>query len=97
MDKSDEGWWKGQLGHAIGFFPSNYIEQISEDEVSNTVYLYRASNCNERLIILLLASIQLLNEFFRLVAILNLNRTNLSYIKYISVNYITVLKIFKHF
>jgi hypothetical protein len=33
LDKSDEGWWKGQLGHAIGFFPSNYIELISEDEV----------------------------------------------------------------
>jgi hypothetical protein len=30
---SKEGWWKGQLGSKVGYFPENAIEFVSEQEV----------------------------------------------------------------
>ena len=32
LEKSDDGWWKGELGGQVGWFPSNYvIEQTHQD------------------------------------------------------------------
>ena len=28
--KVDDGWWMGQVGDRVGYFPSNYVEQLTE-------------------------------------------------------------------
>jgi hypothetical protein len=28
-----EGWWKGQLGSKVGYFPEKAVEFVSEEEV----------------------------------------------------------------
>lgn len=36
MEKSDDGWWKGELDGAVGWFPSNYvIEEEKNDSNDN--------------------------------------------------------------
>jgi hypothetical protein len=30
---SKEGWWKGQLGSKVGYFPEKAVEFVSEEEV----------------------------------------------------------------
>ena len=27
----EEGWWKGRIGHKEGVFPSNFVEEITEE------------------------------------------------------------------
>jgi son of sevenless-like protein len=29
---SDSGWWEGELNGNIGWFPSNYVEILSDEE-----------------------------------------------------------------
>ena len=28
--KMDDGWWMGQVGDRVGYFPSNRVEQLTE-------------------------------------------------------------------
>ena len=30
----EEGWWKGRIGQKEGVFPSNFVEEIAEDAMS---------------------------------------------------------------
>lgn len=36
LEKSNDGWWKGQYGNNIGWFPSNYTQEEIEDETVHT-------------------------------------------------------------
>ncbi|CAG7821079.1 unnamed protein product, partial [Allacma fusca] len=36
LEKSNDGWWKGQYGNNIGWFPSNYTQEEIEDETLHT-------------------------------------------------------------
>ncbi len=36
LEKSNDGWWKGQYGTNIGWFPSNYTAEETEDETLHT-------------------------------------------------------------
>lgn len=37
LEKSDDGWWKGQLDGKVGWFPSNYvIEQPPESQITGS-------------------------------------------------------------
>jgi hypothetical protein len=36
LEKSNDGWWKGQYGNHIGWFPSNYTQEEQEDETLHT-------------------------------------------------------------
>jgi len=36
LEKSNDGWWKGQYGNNIGWFPSNYTAEETEDETLHT-------------------------------------------------------------
>ncbi|XP_021945888.1 cytoplasmic protein NCK2 isoform X2 [Folsomia candida] len=38
LEKSNDGWWKGQYGSHIGWFPSNYTQE--EQEVDETLHTY---------------------------------------------------------
>ena len=31
LEVVEEGWWKGRVGHKEGVFPSNFVEEITED------------------------------------------------------------------
>ena len=31
LEKSGDGWWRGQYGNKIGWFPSNYTQEELED------------------------------------------------------------------
>ena len=35
LEEVEEGWWKGSINGKIGVFPSNFVEEIEEDEVDN--------------------------------------------------------------
>ncbi|CAG2166520.1 unnamed protein product, partial [Oppiella nova] len=35
MEKSSDGWWRGELNGAVGWFPSNYVCEESCDSVNN--------------------------------------------------------------
>ncbi|CAG2117838.1 unnamed protein product [Medioppia subpectinata] len=35
MEKSSDGWWRGELNGAVGWFPSNYVYEESTDSVNN--------------------------------------------------------------
>lgn len=32
LEKSNDGWWRGQSGNAVGWFPSNYTTEENENE-----------------------------------------------------------------
>ena len=32
----EDGWWNGQLGNKEGYFPSNYVEMIANEDVAQT-------------------------------------------------------------
>ncbi|CAG7731818.1 unnamed protein product [Allacma fusca] len=36
VEKSNDGWWKGQYGNNVGWFPSNYTQEEVEDETLHT-------------------------------------------------------------
>jgi len=36
LEKSNDGWWKGQYGNRVGWFPSNYTQEEVEDETLHT-------------------------------------------------------------
>jgi len=36
----DESWWEGELNGNVGWFPSNYIEIISEEEAAEVFLLF---------------------------------------------------------
>lgn len=36
LEKSDDGWWKGQLDGKIGWFPSNYVIEQSQNETDSS-------------------------------------------------------------
>merc|ERR1719219_973329 len=31
LEKSGDGWWRGQYGNKVGWFPSNYTQEELED------------------------------------------------------------------
>ena len=33
LEEEEEGWWKGRIGSKEGVFPSNFVEEISEEVV----------------------------------------------------------------
>jgi NCK adaptor protein len=58
LEKSGDGWWRGQLGNKIGWFPSNYTQEELEDahtycladsvlDVMVALYPFRAQNDTE--------------------------------------------------
>ncbi|ODN02930.1 Cytoplasmic protein NCK2 [Orchesella cincta] len=36
LEKSNDGWWKGQYGNHVGWFPSNYTQEENDDETVHT-------------------------------------------------------------
>lgn len=36
LEKSNDGWWRGQSGSATGWFPSNYTTEENEDDTLHT-------------------------------------------------------------
>ncbi|XP_053693553.1 cytoplasmic protein NCK1 [Sabethes cyaneus] len=36
LEKSNDGWWRGQSGSATGWFPSNYTTEETEDDTVHT-------------------------------------------------------------
>lgn len=36
LEKSNDGWWKGQYGNNIGWFPSNYTAEEGDDDTVHT-------------------------------------------------------------
>jgi len=36
LEKSNDGWWKGQFGSNIGWFPSNYTTEEGDDDTVHT-------------------------------------------------------------
>lgn len=32
LEEEEEGWWKGKIGSREGVFPSNFVEEITEEE-----------------------------------------------------------------
>ncbi len=58
LEKSGDGWWRGQLGHKIGWFPSNYTQEELEDahtycmaenvlDIMVALYSFKAQNDTE--------------------------------------------------
>ena len=33
LEKSGDGWWRGQYGNKIGWFPSNYLQEVDNEDV----------------------------------------------------------------
>ncbi|UYV65052.1 NCK2 [Cordylochernes scorpioides] len=42
MEKSSDGWWKGEFNGNVGWFPSNYVQEESDDD--GTAVVEAASN-----------------------------------------------------
>jgi hypothetical protein len=40
LEKSNDGWWKGQYGSRIGWFPSNYTQEEAEHTHDETLHTY---------------------------------------------------------
>lgn len=40
LEKSNDGWWRGQSGNNVGWFPSNYTTEDSENDDSNELHTY---------------------------------------------------------
>jgi hypothetical protein len=34
ISKDEEAWWRGNLNGSVGVFPSNYVEQFAECELT---------------------------------------------------------------
>ena len=32
LEEEEEGWWRGRIGNHEGVFPSNFVEEIEEEE-----------------------------------------------------------------
>ena len=32
LEEEEEGWWRGRIGSKEGVFPSNFVEEILEEE-----------------------------------------------------------------
>ena len=32
LEEEEEGWWRGRIGNFEGVFPSNFVEEITEEE-----------------------------------------------------------------
>jgi hypothetical protein len=37
VEKDDSGWWKGQLGNESGWFPPEFVQEITEEEVQSFI------------------------------------------------------------
>lgn len=35
LEVVEEGWWKGKIGQKEGVFPSNFVEEITEESTSS--------------------------------------------------------------
>lgn len=58
LEKSGDGWWRGQVGNKIGWFPSNYTQEELEDahtycmaenvlDIMVALYSFKAQNDTE--------------------------------------------------
>ena len=58
LEKSGDGWWRGQCGNKIGWFPSNYTQEELEDphtyciaenviDIMVAMYTFKAQNDTE--------------------------------------------------
>ena len=50
LEKSGNGWWKGQYGNKIGWFPSNYTqEELTDEPISSAIvkYNYQAQQLDQ--------------------------------------------------
>ena len=58
LEKSGDGWWRGQCGNKIGWFPSNYMQEELEDphtyciaenviDIMVAMYTFKAQNDTE--------------------------------------------------
>ncbi|KAJ9578194.1 hypothetical protein L9F63_005583, partial [Diploptera punctata] len=50
LEKSNDGWWRGQSGSAAGWFPSNYTQE--EGDADDTLHTYAMARKCDRLEIL---------------------------------------------
>ena len=58
LEKSGDGWWRGQYGNKVGWFPSNYTQEEIDDphtycmaenvlDVMVALYPFKAQNDTE--------------------------------------------------
>jgi hypothetical protein len=50
VEKDDSGWWKGQLGHETGWFPPEFVAEITEEEVQNFISSSQKGKVREHVI-----------------------------------------------
>ena len=48
VQKTDDGWWQGELNGAVGVFPSTYVEELWNK--SYNVHLIHAVLCMKKII-----------------------------------------------
>ncbi|XP_066965262.1 CD2-associated protein-like isoform X21 [Macrobrachium rosenbergii] len=49
LQEVEEGWWKGVLDGQVGMFPSNFVENLDEDDVSTKSAESNLENINNQL------------------------------------------------
>lgn len=62
LEKSNDGWWKGQYGNHIGWFPSNYTSEEVEDETLHTYAM--AENVLDIMVALYNSTAQVRSNYF---------------------------------
>ena len=40
LEKSNDGWWRGQSGPHAGWFPSNYTQEEGDSSAEDTLHTY---------------------------------------------------------
>lgn len=63
LEKSNDGWWKGQYGNHVGWFPSNYTQEENEDETVHTYAM--AENVLDIMVALYNFTAQVTEELYR--------------------------------